>query len=262
MKIVRIDKSNEDLFYNFVKGKELEYFFYLMDYTQYPEKTQMFLGIEEQTKEIAGLFIIWRNHTVQLRGNILAAKSFLKFLDENSIDVHSITGTSNFRELLKEKYPNPSLQFNLYRMTLNKGEQIEHKQKEYIKLDDSPLNKEKIAAFLRRADPIYFGHHKAQDIVMDENHPYFAIVQDENIISIVGLWIDKMMGIIQIIATDPDHRRKGLATAMVSTGIEWLFERTDRIIIHVRTDNVPAVHTYEKAGYQISFEYEVLDLQR
>jgi predicted GNAT family acetyltransferase len=55
---------------------------------------------------------------------------------------------------------------------------------------------------------------------MDQNRPYFSIMEEQEMIAIVGLWVDEMMGIINIVATDPDHRRKGYATSLVSTGVQ------------------------------------------
>ena len=36
MDIIKIGRDNEDIFYDHVRGREFEFFFYVMDYKQYP----------------------------------------------------------------------------------------------------------------------------------------------------------------------------------------------------------------------------------
>jgi ribosomal protein S18 acetylase RimI-like enzyme len=229
-----------------------------MDYKQYPEKTQMFMALDSQ-KKIHGIFIIWRNHTIQIRGSREASKLFIDYLKEKKVDIHQITGPIHLRSLLNKEYPKPLMTFQMDRMTLRKGQEKIQESYKYIQLNDS--HKEDIAAFIQNSDPKYFGSFKAEDIMMDQNHPYFAVMEKQQIISIAGLWIDEIMGIISIIATDPDYRRQGHAYSMVSTGVKWLFNKTDKILIHVRDANAPAIHTYEKAGYKNEFSYDVITLK-
>ncbi len=258
MQIVQITKENHSLFFSHVENRELEFFFFIMDYKQYPENTQLFIALDSE-KKIHGIFIIWREHVVQFRGSIEASQLFIDYLKVNKVDIHQVTGAIHLRELLNKEYPNPLKNFQLDRMTLRKGQEKIQESYKYIQLNES--HKEDIVAFMRKADPIYWEHAKAENILMDQNQPYFAVVEKNKIISIAGLWIDEMMGIIQIIATDPEYRRQGYAYSMVSMGIKWLFNKTDKILIQVRTKNAPAIHTYEKAGYKKEFTYQVIILK-
>lgn len=259
MQIERITSSNENLFFSYVRDKELEYFFYIMDYKQYPEKTQLFIA-KDSTNEIEGVFIIWQEHTIQLRGSESAAKSFIQYLDQNNVDIHQITGMMNHQTLLNAYFPAPIMKFRMFRMTLQKGQEKLHEKYPYVELNAT--QKEPISALLRKSDSVYFGHQTADHIMMDENRPFFAIMDGEKIISVAGLWIDEIMGIINLIATDPEYRRQQRATSIVSTSVKWLFEKTDKILIHVRSENLPAINTYKKVGYQIAFEYLVMTLKR
>lgn len=254
MEIVKIDQSNEALFYRYVRGRDLEFFFYLMDYKQYPENTQLFMAIDED-QSIQGLFIIWSHSTIQLRGSEQAASEFLRYLDKNGIAIECITGTVEHQKILEPKFSDFTHQFRMYRMTLSKGEEQLKESHSYSLL--GPEYAEQIAAFLRRVDPIYWGDEQADDVLIDENRPFLAIMEKDNIISIAGLWVDEDMGIINIIGTDPDYRNQGFATSMVSSGVKYLFARTSQILIHVRVENKPAVSIYKKIGYKPEFEYIV-----
>jgi hypothetical protein len=122
MQIQEISKINDSLFFKFTDDRKLEYFFYLMDYKQYPEKTKLFMATDEENK-IHGLFIIWQNHTIQLRGSVEAVKLFLDYLGKEKVVINSLTGTTNHQEILEQKFPDPPMQFNMYRMALKKGDE-------------------------------------------------------------------------------------------------------------------------------------------
>ncbi|MHA1794728.1 MAG: GNAT family N-acetyltransferase, partial [Promethearchaeota archaeon] len=167
---------------------------------------------------------------------------------------------------LERNFPSFKLTFNLYRMVLNKGEEkipekLERRFSPEI-LESSPASKEKIAAFLRKVDPIFWGEYSAADITMDDNHLYLAILdKNREFISLAGLWIDEQIGIISIIGTDPDFRNQGYATSIVASSVQFLFKHTNIILIHVRTDNPSAVHVYQKVGYKAKYEYIVIKMR-
>ncbi|MHA1674499.1 MAG: GNAT family N-acetyltransferase [Promethearchaeota archaeon] len=258
MDIIKIGRDNEDIFYDHVRGQEFEFFFFVMDYKQYPQNTQLFAAIDA-SKTIQGMFIIWRKETIQLRGTVAAARVFIEYLVKENVEIKEITGTTDHATLLDDYYPTFAQKFNLYRMTLQKGEERLQPTQDYQILTSSYA--EQIAVFLGRVDPVFFGNRQASDIEFDENHPTLAIMQGNRILSIACLWIDKEMGIINVIGTDPDFRNQGLATAMVSSGISYLFQHTSKILIHVRVENLAAVKIYQKAGYTPQFEYVVYKIK-
>jgi len=52
------------------------------------------------------------------------------------------------------------------------------------------------------------------------------------------------------LAVDPDHRRQGLATAVLAELVEWGAEQGARTAwLHVETDNAPALALYERLGF-------------
>ena len=256
--IVKITQDNEHLFFDHVNGREFEFFFYVMDYKQYPQNTQLFAAIDAN-QTIQGMFILWRNQTIQLRGTVPAARAFIEYLEKKKVDIKLITGTTDHAALLNEKFPTYVHKFNMYRMTLHKGKERLQPTQEFKLL--TITDAEPIAAFLRLVDPGFWGNYQASDIIFDDNHAFLAIMQGNRILSIAGLWIDDAMGIISVIGTDPEFRNQRLATSMVSSGISYLFKHTAKILIHVRVDNSPAVKIYQKAGYIPQFEYIVVKLK-
>ena len=52
------------------------------------------------------------------------------------------------------------------------------------------------------------------------------------------------------LSVDPEHRRRGLATAVLAELVEWGAERGARTAwLHVETDNAPALALYERLGF-------------
>ncbi|WP_457557331.1 GNAT family N-acetyltransferase [Candidatus Harpocratesius sp.] len=258
LRIIQITKENEDLFNNYVNGREDEFFFFILDFEQYPENTQLFVAIDQQNN-IYGLYIIWRNQTIQIRGSLEGAITFLQFLDKQSISIKEITGTLIHKPLLEEKFTHYKNKFHTYRMILEKGDEQLFEQYSYEILPSG--SEEIIAGFLRKVDPKFWGKYQATDIIMDNAHPYLAIRKNEQIISLAGLWIDEKMGIISVVGTDPQFRNQGYATSIVSSGVKYLVEKTNKILIHVRVKNTPAVKIYKKVGYRPKYEYLVMKLK-
>ncbi|OIV36325.1 hypothetical protein BIV57_16920 [Mangrovactinospora gilvigrisea] len=57
-------------------------------------------------------------------------------------------------------------------------------------------------------------------------------------------------------ATDPAHRRRGIATAILRAGAAWAQERdAGRLYLQVTEENAPAQRVYARAGFTLSHRY-------
>ena len=56
---------------------------------------------------------------------------------------------------------------------------------------------------------------------------------------------------ISAVCTDPDHRGHGLASTLTAIMAARIAAADRTPILHVMHDNVPAVHTYERAGFSV-----------
>ena len=55
-----------------------------------------------------------------------------------------------------------------------------------------------------------------------------------------------------LLYVEPNHRRKGIASALMAKAVEWAKARGDRkISLQVFSDNQPALMMYEKLGYRV-----------
>jgi predicted GNAT family acetyltransferase len=55
---------------------------------------------------------------------------------------------------------------------------------------------------------------------------------------------------IGAIATDQDYQNMGYATSIVSALVQEILKNSPRALIHVLSDNGPAIHVYSKVGFK------------
>ncbi len=59
------------------------------------------------------------------------------------------------------------------------------------------------------------------------------------------------VGYISAVMVSPDHRRKGIATTLVKSGVEYIQRRRmERAVLHAVSTNAPAIGVYSKLGFE------------
>jgi mycothiol synthase len=122
--------------------------------------------------------------------------------------------------------------------------------------DDAALIAVNNRAFLGHPDQ---GGWTTETLVARMNEPWFdpqgvRIFESEG--RIAGFCLTKIherpaLGEIYAIGIDPDFHGRGLGAPMTAAGLEWLAERGLEVgMLYVETDNVPAVRTYERLGFE------------
>lgn len=260
MHIIKVDKSNEKSFLAYVKEKKHENFLIWMDYKLNPEHNHLFMAINENQK-IQGIFQVLFGQ-IQLRGSKEAVETFIKYLMEQYIEIQEISGTLLHEDVLNQYFPAPKMKVNKYCMIFSKENKQIYPQFKFQKLEGNEETKEKIASLIREADPKHWGGVKSNHLVVDKTRPYFAIMGDNGeILSIAGLWFDETIGLVNVVATHPISRKKGYATSILSSSVDWLSQRTEKIIIDARTDNTPAIRIYQKLGFNIGYEFLIITIE-
>jgi len=88
---------------------------------------------------------------------------------------------------------------------------------------------------------------------------YFGYIEDEKILSVSGVHVDSdkyKIAVLGNIVTDIEHRGKGLGTAVTSKLVEELVAEDKMVCLNVKEDNVPAIASYTKLGFEKTHEYE------
>jgi len=255
LRSIRVTPNNDAIFYDYIKNNFAEYFFFHVDYAQYPESTEIYMALDNKEK-IQGMILIWKNRRIQLRGSIVSLE-FL--LNERNFNPISVTGFNNHKEVIAKFFPDYRKEIALYRMGLKKGDQKDFEKFQFKGLSES--HREQITSLMRIADPIYWGSNEPEDIMIDENNIWYGIVEKKELISIVDIWKYKGIGLITIVGTHPDYWNQGYASSLISSALKDLFREREQCFIIVRVANAPAIHTYKKLGFSICnthYSYERL----
>jgi predicted GNAT family acetyltransferase len=137
-------------------------------------------------------------------------------------------------------------------MKLNKFLSYHSDDDNIIKLDIT--RKDEILKFYNQAYPEnYF------NLRILETDKYYAYMIDGKIASISGVHVysDKYnIAVLGNITTHPDFRRKGLSTKVTSKLLAKLDLESMTICLNVKADNISAITTYEKLGFEKVHEYE------
>jgi len=255
LRSIRVTSNNEVFFYDYIKNNFAEYFFFHVDYAQYPESTKIYMALDNEEK-ILGMVLIWKNRRIQLRGKAVSLEFLLNGKSYNPI---SITGFDNHKKLISKFFPDYKKEIALYRMGLKKGDQKDFEKYEFQKLNES--YREEITSLMRIADPIFWGLNNPEDILIDENNIWYGIMKKKDLICIVGLWKYESIGYIAVVGTHPDYWNRGYASSLISSTLKELFQNKEQCFITVRVANAPALHTYKKLGFSICnthYSYERL----
>jgi ribosomal protein S18 acetylase RimI-like enzyme len=238
-----MDESSERIFWDHVNRDPLNYYFFIFDLKQRRDQTKIMLAMEEEN--IQGLMLVYRDQVVQLRGNREAVKLLL---DSLSLEKVEMQAPLDCEDLVLSKY-RPKLREEMMLMYLKRGE-------EDIQISTDPVrlgveDAEQILELMRRADPTWWG-----DIQMEfaqktlKEAVCFGIKQDSKLVS---LGITRLMSFgsnISAVATHEQYRNRGYATSIVSTLVEEILKFSSTALIHVISDNTPAVHAYSKVGFK------------
>ena len=254
-KSIRVTPDNEAFFYDYIKNNFAEYFFFHVDYVQYPESTEIYMALDNEEK-IQGMVLIWKNRRIQLRGSNVSLEFLLNGKNYKPV---SVTGFDSHRELIAKFFPAYKKEIALYRMSLKEADQKDFERYTFQKLTES--HREQITSLMRIADPIFWGSNEPEDIMIDENNIWYGIVENKELICIICIWKYESIGYITIVGTHPDYWNQGYASSLISSALKDLFREKKQCFIMVRVANAPAFHTYKKLGFSICnthYSYERL----
>ncbi len=260
LEIVKLDDIDIQKFWVYVMKDIPRYFFFILDKKQYPENSKFLIALEDQ--KIVGICLIWKNSVVHVRGQNREIVKALVTAIPKDLPVNQISFPSQYKKLLHDLYPNSKYKISLHRMLLKKENMMPRYQlgKPFTQKSLTEEDAPDIAKLCAEADPVYWGNAKAENYVFDENQIYTGLFDGERLISFMYAWVDEVAAIIANVATHPDYQNQGLATYMVNEGIHIMMEHTEIAIIHVLTDNAPAIKVYSKVGYEVYATYEMVGI--
>lgn len=261
LKVVKLEDIDVQKFWDYVLSDIPLYFFFILDLKQYPEQSKFLVAIEKEN--IVGLCLIWKNHIAHVRGqNEEIVKTLFNTIPED-IPLKQINFEIKYQKLLSFLIPKPKTKLHIHRMVLRKDKMIPRfpLDKPFTQRNLTEKDAPKIAKLMAKAAPTYWSKITTKHLTFDDNQNYTGLFDGNMLISFTLAWIDETAAIIANAATHPEYQNLGLATYLVNESIHKMMEHTEIAIIHVLTDNIPAIKVYSKVGYEVYASFIMLGLK-
>jgi GNAT superfamily N-acetyltransferase len=255
MKIVSVEDGFEKAFWHLVNQDPLDYYFFIFDWKRRREQTKVWFAMENG--KVAGSMLLYspqgRDNVVQLRGGRAAAELLLGSIDFERVELQA---PLDCEDILLGKY-RPSFKHLLVLMRLKKGEetiQIKHKP---LKLGVEDVDE--AVRILRKADPEVWGDLDVQRQKLAWEDAYMLGIRHNNrLVSVGNTRFVDIGSNIGVVATDEAYRNMGFATSIVSALVEEILRRSPPALIHVLSDNAPALRVYTRVGFKPYKQYLII----
>jgi predicted GNAT family acetyltransferase len=255
LKVVSIRDGWEQVFQDYVNRDPFDFYFFIYDWKQNRKKTEILLAMDRERVE--GLVLVYDDYIVQLRGSREAVRVLLDSTDLEKVELEAPLECEN---IFLEKY-RPHLRNELILMCLRKGDeniQIKHAPAK-LRVEDAG----EVAEVMRKADPEWWGEMIAEkQRAKWENVLWLGIKHGQKLVSVGNARFVDFGSNIGVIATDEQHRNMGYATAIVSALVQEIQKRGSTPLIHVASDNDPAIHVYTKVGFKPHKRYLLMRAEK
>jgi ribosomal protein S18 acetylase RimI-like enzyme len=252
LRVVALGGEFEEEFWRHVSQDKLDFYFFILDWRLHREQTRIYLALDDGGG-ICGLLLIYKDAIVQVRGNREAVEALLKFAPEKL----ELSAPIDCRELVLKSYPALKLNETLMLMTLKKGE-------ETLKMTARPqrLTAEDavaMAELMVRVNPAVWGITTPESLIeMFADTVWMGIKHGQKLASFGTAFSKDTAGHIMCIATDEQFRNRGYATSITSALTKQILKKSPSAVIHVFTNNAPAVRAYSKVGFKPYRQYVLI----
>jgi len=245
MKVLPLDSHMSKCFGNTCIKTYPTTIFFIVDMKHDRASTKIRLALNERNR-IEGMMMTYEDRIVQLRGSVEAARALLAELNVSQAEIQ---GLEEHRALILERFKKIRRTMELVLMTLRRGEEALHMKHSVERL--SVADADGIAALMRHWDPEWWREVTAKKIVdRMSGCLWLGIRVNNQLVSIGGAKIDDWGSNISTVVTHESHRNRGYATSIVSALVDQILQMSNLVLIHVETDNAPAVRAYTKIGFK------------
>ena len=245
MRVVPLDSSLEQLFWDHVNQDVPDYFFFIFDMKKDRASTEIWLALRKQNR-IAGMMMIYRNSRVQMRGSVDAAKALLGELSLEKMHIQAPTG---HEASILSKYPNVRKASEIILMTLRNGEQNLLAKHATVTLSTEDAGE--VAVLMRRGNPDWWAETTEERVAKRiEERLWLGIRVDGKLVSVGGATVEDLGSNIATVVTHEGYRNRGYATSVVSALVEQILRKSRLLLIHAESDNKPAIRVYTKVGFK------------
>jgi len=243
VEIVSVADGYEQTFWNYVNRDPIDYYFFIIDWTQRREQTKIFLAVEG--KEVLGSLLVFADYIVQFRGSREAVQKLLEYANLEKVELQA---PPDCEDIVCQKYK-PRIKQDMVLMRLNRGEERSQITEKPVRLwiEDA----EEVADLMRRCDPEWWGEANAEKVRKSLETAFaLGVKKDGRLVSAGSTRFVDFASNVNMVATDERYRGRGYATSIVSALVEEILKRSPIALIHVIADNIPAMRAYTKVGFK------------
>ena len=243
VEIVFVADGYEQMFWNYVNRDPIDYYFFILDWTQRREQAKIFLAVEGE--EVLGSLLVFADYNVQFRGSREAVRKLLECANFEKVELQA---PPDCEDIVCQKYK-PRIKQDMVLMRLNRGE-------EHVRLTETPArlnveDAEEVAALMRRCDPEWWGEITSEQLKQRwQNVFWLGIKLEGKLVSVGNTRFVDFASNIGVVATDENYRGRGYATSIVAALVQEISKRSPIALIYVIADNAPAVRAYSKVGFK------------
>jgi len=247
--MINIDKvngTNKSQVIDFIKQDVIKHVFAFYDIQYDPEHTTVHAAFENN--QLIGYILIYTAADVPsivIESEKRATGALLEHAPENNIILHA---PPELLTTIKAKYPTEKHYVENW-MLVRKNEANFFKS-EFVKplhTRDDALSLSKLLS-TRKDRP-----EKAIEKYVEwvKKMRLYGVFEDGELVSYAGSFLQlPQVWMIGGVYTNPKHRNKGYATLAVSAITEEALGKAETAALFVRSDNYPAIKSYEKIGYK------------
>ncbi len=122
---------------------------------------------------------------------------------------------------------------------------------------------EDIADLMRRGNPDWWGDATGERVAKRMNERlWLGVKVDGKLVSVGGATVEDLGSNIAPVVTREGFRNRGYATSVVSALVEQILRKSSLLLIHVESENRPAVRVYSKVGFKPYKRYFLANAER
>jgi ribosomal protein S18 acetylase RimI-like enzyme len=244
--VEKIDESNRKRFIDAIRTDVVRHVFAFYDLQHDPSHTTVHAAFEDN--KLKGYILVYT--ALEFLSVILECESdtvqkLLKHAPEDRFIMHA---PPDLLPAIERKFSHAKHYVENW-MLVKKGEarffKSESARRLYTQDDASGL----AVLLSTREDRPKTTAEKCMNLI--SNMPTYGVSLNDELVSYAGsfIWLPQVW-MIGGVYTHPDHRNKGYATLATSAVTEEALKHAEAAALFVRSDNHPAVRTYEKIGYK------------
>jgi predicted GNAT family acetyltransferase len=244
LQIIALYDRWEKTFWDYVNEDLLNHYFFIFDWKLRRDQTKILMAMEDE--RIDGLMLIYRDYVVQLRGNRDAVKMLLGLLSLEKVELQA---PLDCEDLVLAKYGSPKVREEMIMMSLAKGNENIQTTTSPVRLSSNDA--EDVLELMRKADPSWWGEMQLDNLRRTMQEAFWlGIKQDGMIVSVGMTRLASFASNIGAAATREEYRNRGYATTIISELVKEILRTSPTAIIHVISDNAPAIRAYSKVGFR------------